>query len=380
MRAASGSSSSGTGVRRGALSPVSNSLSNALSIPNGIRAARIWCFAGRPRRRAGRASCSGNIRLPAVLLLVLLARRRARARTSGSAPSRRPPRPSRTSARGASTGACSGGWLRPRSSGRWPAATCRECCPGDAAAVRDRRRAALQRDRAAAQAGGEAAPRGRRTASTSRPRSLTGLVIGLLGGIVGLILGSLRMPALVRIVGEVPARAVGTNVTIGFLVGRRGRDRPPALRAARTGTCWPSGAAASIPGALLGSRLTGRLSDSALLQRGRRTSCWSPLPPWSWTRSRSIARHDPPRRRCRPSPATAPARSSRPRRSGSAAWRCATGCWCTGPTTGLSRCARRTAGLRVESGAQAALPGRRSPSCPACAASRAWARRSRCCR
>ena len=47
-------------------------------------------------------------------------------------------------------------------------------------------------------------------------------MIGLLGGIVGLILGSLRMPALVKIVGEMPARAVGTNVTIGFLVGVAG--------------------------------------------------------------------------------------------------------------------------------------------------------------
>ena len=51
---------------------------------------------------------------------------------------------------------------------------------------------------------------------------MTGFVIGMLGGIVGLILGSLRMPALVKIVGEEPARAVGTNVTIGFLVGVAG--------------------------------------------------------------------------------------------------------------------------------------------------------------
>jgi uncharacterized protein len=94
---------------------------------------------------------------------------------------------------------------------------------------------------------------------------LTGLVIGILGGIVGLILGSLRMPALVKIVGEVPARAVGTNVTIGFLVGVAGvighlPSEPPD---------WDLlgiGAAASIPGALLGSRLTGRLSDEALLK------------------------------------------------------------------------------------------------------------------
>jgi uncharacterized membrane protein YfcA len=93
----------------------------------------------------------------------------------------------------------------------------------------------------------------------------TGLVIGLLGGIVGLILGSLRMPALVKVVGEVPARAVGTNVTIGFLVGVAGvighlPSEPPDWDVLAVG------AAASIPGALLGSRLTGRLSDRALLQ------------------------------------------------------------------------------------------------------------------
>ena len=74
------------------------------------------------------------------------------------------------------------------------------------------------------------------------------------------------MPALVKVVGEVPARAVGTNVTIGFLVGVAGvighlpSGEPPDWDVLAVG------AAASIPGALLGSRLTGRLSDRALLQ------------------------------------------------------------------------------------------------------------------
>src|SRR5207253_3084228 len=39
-------------------------------------------------------------------------------------------------------------------------------------------------------------------------------VIGFLGGVVGLILGSLRMPALLRFVGEEPVRAVGTNLLV----------------------------------------------------------------------------------------------------------------------------------------------------------------------
>jgi len=94
---------------------------------------------------------------------------------------------------------------------------------------------------------------------------LTGAVIGLLGGIVGLILGSLRMPALIRLVGEEPARAVGTNVTVGFLVGVAGvighlPSAPPDW------DLLAVGAAASIPGALLGSRLTGRLSERDLLR------------------------------------------------------------------------------------------------------------------
>ena len=93
----------------------------------------------------------------------------------------------------------------------------------------------------------------------------TGAVIGLLGGIVGLILGSLRMPALVRLVGEQPGRAVGTNVTVGFLVGVAGvvghlPSEPPDWGLLAVG------AAASIPGALIGSRLTGRLSDRQLLR------------------------------------------------------------------------------------------------------------------
>ena len=94
---------------------------------------------------------------------------------------------------------------------------------------------------------------------------LAGLVIGLLGGIVGLILGSLRMPALIRIVGEAPARAVGTNVTVGFLVGVAGVIGHLPSEAPDWGVL-AVGAAASIPGALLGSRLTGRLSDEQLLR------------------------------------------------------------------------------------------------------------------
>jgi uncharacterized protein len=98
-----------------------------------------------------------------------------------------------------------------------------------------------------------------------RAAVLTGAAVGFLGGVVGLILGSLRMPALLRFVGESPARAVGTNVSVGFVVGLAGvighlPSGPPDW------DLLAVGAAASIPGALLGSRLTGRLSDEDLLR------------------------------------------------------------------------------------------------------------------
>jgi uncharacterized membrane protein YfcA len=91
-----------------------------------------------------------------------------------------------------------------------------------------------------------------------------GFGIGLLGGLVGLILGTLRMPAMIRYLGEPPARAVGTNLAVGFWVGVAG-----VVGHAPGGVDWALlaiGAAASVPGALLGARLTGRLSERHLLR------------------------------------------------------------------------------------------------------------------
>jgi uncharacterized protein len=94
---------------------------------------------------------------------------------------------------------------------------------------------------------------------------VSGAVVGLLGGFVGLILGSLRMPALLRWVGEAPSKAVGTNLAVGVLVGIAGLlGHLPS--AAPDWRLIAVGGAASIPGALIGARLTGRLSDRALVQ------------------------------------------------------------------------------------------------------------------
>jgi uncharacterized protein len=97
-----------------------------------------------------------------------------------------------------------------------------------------------------------------------RAAVLSGAAIGLLGGLVGLILGALRMPALLRWVGEAPARAVGTNLAVGFWVGVAGVAGH--LPGGVDWTVLGIGCAASIPGALLGARLTGRLSERQLLQ------------------------------------------------------------------------------------------------------------------
>jgi uncharacterized membrane protein YfcA len=91
----------------------------------------------------------------------------------------------------------------------------------------------------------------------------SGAAIGVLGGLIGLILGSLRLPALIRWVGEEPIRAIGTNLVVGIAVGAAG-----LVGHLPGGIDWTLlwvGAAGSAPGALLGSRLTGRLSTRALL-------------------------------------------------------------------------------------------------------------------
>lgn len=93
---------------------------------------------------------------------------------------------------------------------------------------------------------------------------LTGAAIGLLGGFVGLILGALRIGALLRFLGADPFRAVGTNVAVGFCLGVAGVFGH--LSGGVDWTLLAIGAAASIPGSLVGARLTGRLDERQLLR------------------------------------------------------------------------------------------------------------------
>jgi len=99
---------------------------------------------------------------------------------------------------------------------------------------------------------------------SARAAILTGALIGVLGGFVGLILGALRLPALLRFVGADPFRAVGTNAAVGFCLGVAG-----VFGHLPGGVDWTLlgvGAATSVPGAILGARLTGRLNERQLFR------------------------------------------------------------------------------------------------------------------
>jgi uncharacterized protein len=90
-----------------------------------------------------------------------------------------------------------------------------------------------------------------------------GFGVGVLGGFVGLILGSLRLPAMVKYVGVGPYAAVGTNAAVGVVVGIGG-----LLGHLPSGVDWDLlavGCAGAVPGAYVGARLTGRLDERALL-------------------------------------------------------------------------------------------------------------------
>jgi len=105
---------------------------------------------------------------------------------------------------------------------------------------------------------------GRWSAGRVAAEALVGFAIGLLGGAVGLILGSLRLPALITILGINPRVAAGSNLVIGFLMGSFGWvghvvegqvDYPLLALMAITG----------MAGTYQGARLTGALSLQSLL-------------------------------------------------------------------------------------------------------------------
>ena len=90
-----------------------------------------------------------------------------------------------------------------------------------------------------------------------------GVGIGAIGGAVGVILGTLRMPALVRSVGIDLRTAAGTNLVVGFMLGLAGF----VSHAASLDIDWALlgvGLVGAMPGAWLGARHTGTTSERAL--------------------------------------------------------------------------------------------------------------------
>ncbi len=91
-----------------------------------------------------------------------------------------------------------------------------------------------------------------------------GLGVGLLGGAVGLILGSMRLPAMIRVMGIDPRTAAGTNLMIGFGMGAMGWIG----HVAQGRVDYPMAAlmsAAAMFGSYLGAQLTGRVNLSKLV-------------------------------------------------------------------------------------------------------------------
>jgi hypothetical protein len=90
-----------------------------------------------------------------------------------------------------------------------------------------------------------------------------GVGLGMISGVVGLMLGSLRLPVLLRVFKIDPRVAVGTNMAIGCLtavigtLGAWAAKSPDLLALAIVGP-------PTIVGGLLGARMTGRMKTETL--------------------------------------------------------------------------------------------------------------------
>ena len=129
------------------------------------------------------------------------------------------------------------------------------------------RRARIQAGSGPGQSGSSGNPAGE--AGSFRSNRLVveggiGLGVSLLGGAVGLILGTIRLPALLRILRLDPRVAAGTNLFIGFIMGSMGWvghlvqgdvDYPLLVLMA----------AGAMVGSYFGAKFTGRVSLEALI-------------------------------------------------------------------------------------------------------------------
>lgn len=98
---------------------------------------------------------------------------------------------------------------------------------------------------------------------------VVGAVLGAISGLVGLLLGSLRLPAMIRYARVPPAVAVGTNMAIGCLTGLSA-GVATFLEGQVDLTAFALVTPLTLVGAALGARRTGRLDEARL----RRWIAW----------------------------------------------------------------------------------------------------------
>ncbi len=91
-----------------------------------------------------------------------------------------------------------------------------------------------------------------------------GLAVGLLGGAVGLILGSIRLPALIRVLKVDPRIAAGTNLVIGFVMGSVGWIGHAIKGDVDYQLLILMGAGAAV-GSYYGAKLTGKVDLATLV-------------------------------------------------------------------------------------------------------------------
>ncbi|MGH9981365.1 MAG: sulfite exporter TauE/SafE family protein [Nitrososphaeraceae archaeon] len=94
-------------------------------------------------------------------------------------------------------------------------------------------------------------------------QSIIGFLIGILGGLVGLVLGSIRLPAMIKILKTEPKIAVGTNMLISSVMGMSGFIGHLINNEINLFYLIILGPSAMI-GGFLGAKYTNRLSPSTL--------------------------------------------------------------------------------------------------------------------
>ena len=94
-------------------------------------------------------------------------------------------------------------------------------------------------------------------------QSIIGFLVGILGGLVGLVLGSIRLPAMIKILKTEPKIAVGTNMFISSVMGISGFIGHVISNEVNFLYLIVLGPSAMI-GGFLGARYTNRLSPTNL--------------------------------------------------------------------------------------------------------------------